>query len=830
MTQGNMQDDKFVLCFSDITTLLRRNKKKILKWAFAFGALGIFFGLIKPIQYVSEGTFREKNNQSSGLMGGGSLMQILGQGLSGSSDNEASSLIKSRKLMKEVITEHQLQGTLVAKSDREGLFKTIKNNLVATLSFGKDKAPVLKDPCCPLKITFLDYPGEIYHMLMLDLSEDGHYEIMELDQPKKVLGVGQLGIPFQYGEMTFTLEQSDVHQPINAQSYYFDVKPVEMVTKEINSHLEIEPFKSDKSYFKIIYPHRDRQFASKLVNSIMEKFQHYLKQNHDKISFKQLDYLKKRREQLSSNLKDIMDQHATYLTDDLYGAGFIDSEKEIDFLVLNQHEYKDKLLANDLEIKRLENLNPGNMSYYDRFSSLEGDPSVINHILAEIRRFKQLRDSYEIEVQKRSLDHINNIQTSFEKQMNELNIVQKYSYELKALIANFQENRSPDPSSELLNDHRFLLKGWFDRLDNARINDSSNYKKIQENFRFYLSNLERLFGVHEHVLQERLTHQQNPAGEYQGITLEVSTDLYLLYSKQLIQLEGSIRQNLFFIHQIEDPDFEITSLSADLTDLVSRDMIKRANELVLNLRDSNNQSLREQERIKDELNLQRTFLAMHLQQMIQLMELNKELVDEKIHSLQHVSLGLIHQQISLLEKNLQDYIRSRLDSLQQERILIKQHLEVIHAELAAFPKKWVSEQLIKQEVDSNKRIVEEIAKMVESKNIAHNLEVIQSAPLDLAIPALNPTSPKIILWGIIGFLFGGFIGTGLVLGSTIRRGLSVSKDNLMEMGFHVSGNMTWPLYGKNKEVTPTNLNTLRRLQVYFDSFESFDKKAKAILL
>ena len=400
----------------------------------------------------------------------------------------------------------------------------------------------------------------------------------------------------------------------------------------------------------------------------------------------------------------------------------------------------------------MESLSPGNVAYYDRYSLREGDPAVINHILAEIRKLKQLRDNYEIELQKKSFEHTN-LQQSFEKQINELSLVQLYIVELRELMTLAATNRSPSLNSKLLDDNRFLLKGWFERLENARLNDPTNLKKIQENFQFYLSNLERLFEVHEHVLQERLTHQQNPSGEYQGITLEVATELYLDFSKQMIQTEGSIRRNLFFIHQIEDPLFEITSLSADLTDPISMEMIRRASELVLNLRDSNNQSMREQERIKDELNLQRTFLAMHLQQMIQLMELNKDLIDEKIYALQNVSLGLIHQQISLLEKNLQDYVQSRLQNLQQERSLIKEHLELIHLELAALPEKWVSEKLIEQEVETNKLIVEEIAKMVESKNIAHNLDVIQSAPLDHALAALHPAPPKIMLWGFSDFFW-----------------------------------------------------------------------------
>jgi len=232
-------------------------------------------------------------------------------------------------------------------------------------------------------------------------------------------------------------------------------------------------------------------------------------------------------------------------------------------------------------------------------------------------------------------------------------------------------------------------------------------------------------------------------------------------------MESTLRQNLFFIRQIEDSHFEITSLSAELTDPISIEMIQKASQLVLNLRDSNNQSLREQERLKEELHLERTFLMLHLQQIVQLMERNKQLVDEKIFALQNVALELIDQRISLLEKNLQEDLQLRLHSLQQEKILIERQLGNIHAEMAQLPQKWVSEQLLKQEVETNHLIFEEIAKLVETKNISHNLEVMQSAPLDLSLSPVHPLPPHAMLWGSLGFLMGGCLGACFVLARSV---------------------------------------------------------------
>jgi len=246
-------------------------------------------------------------------------------------------------------------------------------------------------------------------------------------------------------------------------------------------------------------------------------------------------------------------------------------------------------------------------------------------------------------------------------------------------------------------------------------------------------------------------------------------------------------------------------------------MIKKASTLVLTLRDQNNQSVREQERLKEELDLQRTFLSLHLKQTVQLMQLNKQLIDEKVFALQNVSIELIHRQISLLENTLKDYLESRLENLRQERVLINEHLKHIRNDMASLPKKWAAEQLLEQEVETNKLIVEEIAKMVESKNITHNLEMIQSAPIDLSIPPVHPIMPKVFLFTILGFLFGGLFGSGLAFGKTITKGIDASPDNLRQMGYSVAGKLSSGYHGDGAApISDGDLETLRRLQSYVD--------------
>lgn len=789
--------------FSDIVTAFKQSKQKIIRWALYTGLFGVFLSLLSPVKYEVEGTFREKSNKAPGLSTS-SFYQMFSQGATGDSESEAISMIKSRKCLKHAVDKMNLQGSLNSYEHVEGRFRTFMNNLkIFYAKVNGSRKPALKDFSCPLKIESLTYTGEISLNFNLTLFENGTYDLYDLNK-KKIIGTGKLGQPFRFKEMEVVIVPENPAKPPKPTSYLFQVSSLSQTVDRICDKLTVESVKNDKSLLKITYSDRNRYKAEQFLNEVMAAYQVFLKDHHNAIAVRQLDYLNIRRECLTDNLCTLMQKHANFLSGDLYSAGFIDTDKEMEFLVISKQNYKEKLLANELEIKRLEGMIPGNVAYYDRYSPHEGDPAVINTILGEIRALKQSRDSFRIELQKKALYHGSNLQKAFEKQLLELNLVQSHLVELKVLIAQYEKGEQIDQATALFNDPRFLLKEWFQRLENSKAADKTVSAKIRENLKFYLNNLERLFEVHEHILQERLTHQQNPS-EYQGINLELAKELFLGYSKQLIQNEGMIRQNLFFINQMKEPEFEITSLSSGLNDPVSIEIIRRASDLVLNLRDQNNQSPREQERIKDDLNLQRTFLAMHLQQTVQLMELTNELIEEKIYSLQNLSLELLHQQISLLEQNLNEYVHSRLQNLQQEKKLIEERLEKIHFELSFLPDQWVSEKLLQQEVQTNQLIVEEIAKMVESKNITHNLEVIQSSPVDAALIPLHPKTPSVLLWGVLGLMLGGSIGSALVIGRLILEGIRVSPDNLKLYDYHVSGSLS----------IPSKLETLRHILAYF---------------
>ena len=813
MTQKSSQD-RFLITLSDVLTLFRKSKWKIISCILLMTTAAMLWALTKPIKYKAEGSYRVKNVHSSPV---GFAQLLFNEGMNLNVESEALSIFKSRQFIEEVIRRLNLQGRITFPDEGSSTFSLIKNNLkIEWVNFRNFPYPLFKDIKRPLELTYIYYPGEVPVHLSIRLKDGDHFLV---EQEHEIIGEGQLGVPFVQDSFAFTLEKRTSEEAL-PETFGIVLKPLADLAMTYAKQIEIDFLKIDKNVLTFTYLDENRHTASRFINMAMEVYQDYIKEEHNEIARTQMSYLHTRQEESAEKLKELMSEHAEHITSDLSMSGFIDSKMEMDFLIRSQHELKEKLLANELEIKRLFNLQANHYVHYDQYTHRDGSPNIINSILVEIRGLKQERDGLELAIKENSQLNYENLTRYFDQQLVELQQIKQQKLDLRNIVLYHTSGETLNESSALLQDPRYLMKEWISRLhktEDKEVN-GEEWQKNSDQFVAYLDNVERLLNVHEKILQARLAHQQKASGEYQGINLKTAHELYLEYCKKLSSEESTIRQTNFFLDRMkEDPDFEITSLCSVLVDPVSAKMISKASDLIMQIKDESNQSLREQTRLQDDLTLQRTFLSQHVKQMIQLMELNRKLIGEKIFSLQNVSLELIHQQIYLLEKNLEDYTQSRLGNLEQERMIVQKHLKEIQNEMLALPKKWMAERLIEERVESNQSIVKEIANIVESKTISHNLDVIQSAPIDKAYVPLNPKSPRTMLYGILGAFLGGFLGVSFVLGQSLAHGLRVSLENLRSLGLYVCGyfSSSYNPNGKSS-LSDSDLNTLRRIYSYLE--------------
>ncbi len=313
MSQYKDQEDRFFASFSDILSILRRSQKKILYFALTFGMLGVLLALIQPIRYQAEATFRERGIKQSSLSSSSSILQLLSSGNGmGGTESEAKSLMMSRTILKDVIEKLHLQADLQACEDLESLPRLAKHNLILTWASLKNSSkPLLKDPQCPITIESLTYTGELPLSLKIELDREGHYQVYDA-LSKQFIGKGELNKPFRFETLSFTLSPAHPN-PIPEQSFRLVVNSLTNTTKKLCQALKIEPAKLDKNFLNIKFEHRNRHLASKIVNALIESYQSYLQNYHSNIALQQLDYLSKRRDQLTQNLMHLMQKHANFL-------------------------------------------------------------------------------------------------------------------------------------------------------------------------------------------------------------------------------------------------------------------------------------------------------------------------------------------------------------------------------------------------------------------------------------------------------------------------------------------------------------------------------------
>jgi hypothetical protein len=826
MAKNKKQND-VLISFGDIKYICKKNAYKILFGAVFCSLLATLFTLSRPIKYGADATFREKSKTLGDPSGGKSLAMSLLMGGGEGNENAAVSLMKSRNLMEELIREMNLQAIVKPKGLQFSILKDIRDNVITGWAYFIDqKTPALPEVEPEIKVIDIWYPSEVPLKAVVKFTSETAYE---LNTPKRVLlATGELGKPLLTKGYQFTVERH-TNAPLEGKEFKLELVPLYTLADKISKEIQVFPDSLDKTLIHLFWKDRDRYQAAAFLNNLMRLYGIKLKQEQQRITDEQIGYLNRRQEEMASQLKDMMHKYADSMAMNM---------GDMEVMVEHQQKYVMKLIAIDLEIKRLQKAQEEGFAYYDRNGS-DGDPIVLNQILSEIRSLKQQSDSIDLALRRSIQDNTQIKNSLFLEQMADLNAVRQHSIEAKELIARLEQDSPLDAQGILKVDSRYMVGTWQQKLEELRgalVNVPADGKKdvveelncCRENFLAYLHNLVHLLDVNENMIKERLTHQQNPQVEFQGIDLSMANQLYLNYSKSLNEIEADALQYQFILEQMKDPSFEISSLSTVLTDPVSREMVAHASNLVLQLKDKNNRSQKELDRIQEDLSLQRGFLVMHVNQTISLLQLRVKMYQEKIKGLQSITLELIQQRISILENHMKDYIEERLQNLQQEQSVIEQHQLDLQQKTAQMPEQWVAGKLIDQHLEIGKKMVEEITKLVESKNISSNIDLSQSAPVDRSIPPIHPLPPLVLAFTLIGALAGAFMTMGFVFLKNVLHGVPATQDNLKMAHQHVSGAVTKAAaQSSGTFLLDSDLETLRGVVSYVSKPTGNDKSAGA---
>ncbi len=770
--------DERLFSLGDLWIILKRSKRKIWIGGLIGLLLALIFAFYQPVVYRVQATFREKGKNKSAMERAGFTFGSLIGSIGEHNDSEAVTTLKSRKLIERLIVQHHLQGKIEPREGRlKRAFDQISNHLKAEVAWWTDNQfPVLADRRYPLRLEKISYKGEVPVGLELTLVDDDHFRLR--DRFGELAGVGAFGKPIRLKNgIEFTVVRH-LEIPLADQPYDIAILPLTHTAKTIARQIFVEIDKKDRTLLLLDYANIDRHQAAYTLNALMDLYQEYLKSENQRVMDEQINYLQVRQEELSDSLKEMMQEYAQKLSYDFANMGAINLEQAVEFLADTQRRYRQRLLQIELEIKRLQKASSEDIVHYD--SESPGDAEIINRLLSQIRELRHQYDIIDV-----ALSHTANQPTEedqrqlFAHSINELQRLRNSIREVEEATLAMGEGREI-PVGPYLQNSNYMVQNWYDRLQEAREAIKSaqaqpelqlakdHFESLQQGLKSYLVNLMHFFRVQESALEESLAHQQHPQARFQGINLQIAQELYITYSRELNDVDAQILQLRHILEQINNATFEVSSLSAVLTDGVSRDLIARGGQLVLSLQDEGNRSLREQERVREELRQYKRFLSNHIEQTIDLFQLRGGLLQDKLIALQNTNLALIRQQISIAEKQLHEYVVSRLENLRQEKAIIHRQQEGLQQEMNSLPDHWVAEQLVNQRLEMSREMGKEITNLVESKNIMSNLERIQSAPFDPALVPIHPAPSRLVILAIMGALLGlGATMGGLLLYSVI---------------------------------------------------------------
>lgn len=818
MNESEKNEKEYKLPISDVVKAVKNRKRLVAFGAFTFAALLGGFTLIKPVLYEGEASFREKTNSPTG-MNTSSLASIILSGVTTGTKSEAKSMMNSKKLLQQLVKVLNLQASLNEQNSEPELLKRIKENISIEYNYFRElKKYPLKDTERDIVLKNIEYPGEFPLSLKLIIDSENSYQLF--DEANQKIGTGRIGSPFTTREYSFTLSKI-TEAPLKQKSYNLTLSPLHDVVKLLSKTIQINPDKEDSTLLKLSYRNRDRLLACNVINQLMFTYQDYLKTEQQRITSEQIHYLNRRENEMGKNLKLMVEDYATQLSSEVSTVGYANSEKAMDFLANQLQQSHEKTLLLNLELQRLIGvLDEESEVQMDAYFRSDSNPKFINNIIEEISALKQQSDVLELALRTSSGENFKKWEMTFQNQVSEIEEIRQCSNDACLIIAQLEKDRFPSSSFKLMGHTGYIANTWSEKLKSIkqkwkqhssaeeRQGKKEEWALFKEHFIAYLTNLKHHLEVREKTIQERLSHEQAPQADFRGINLGISNDLYISYVKQLNDVEAEILQYNFLINELQDPDFEISSLSSISTDPVTKKLVDSASALVLALQDDVNRSTKEKERMKQELEIKRRFLAIHLNQTVDLLNLRVDLIKDKIQSLQNAKLELIHQQISILEQQLSDSIETHISNLKEERKHIAEHQNNLKREMATLPQKWASEMMIEQQLKMNATMVEEVTKLVESKNITANLEMVQSAPVDLAVVSARPIRPNFLLYTILGAIFGAIATSCGVITRNVIRGFPASKESLELANLHVSGNVS-----KNKA---PNIETMRRLAIFLD--------------
>ncbi len=277
--------------------------------------------------------------------------------------------------------------------------------------------------------------------------------------------------------------------------------------------------------------------------------------------------------------------------------------------------------------------------------------------------------------------------------------------------------------------------------------------------------------------------------QFAGIDLPTAEKLHVDYQREIDDCQEKSDRLSFLLSRIHRKDFDLNALGALVHDQVTGTLVSRASELALQIKDVANRSQKDILRIEESLAAQKTFIAQHLGQTLELYSQNGRITRSKLARLREVMMTLV----------------------EAEKAVIHNKLMEIRGQLGEIPARWKLERQLEVKSEAMRKITEGITQMFEGKTIERYLKQINSKIIDNAHCPLGATKTSIL------FLMAIFAGAGIAASYVfffcrlILRGFPLSESTARALELATGGTVGPFCDAPLQQLSERDVDTIRSL-------------------
>ncbi|MGE5195895.1 MAG: hypothetical protein ACM3JI_01025, partial [Anaerolineae bacterium] len=335
-----LEKDEVCVTASDLKHLFKRSAKKLKKTALFFGIVAFFYLALQDPLYHATALFKQTGQKADPKI---SLKAFLQGSAFNSSEQNALSVMRSRKFLRRVVSERGLQMNVKTQGVLSRAFFNLARNL-------KSECRLPLDDVEQFEFRDVEYTKERAASLYLEFVDDKHFELY--DQKTRV-AFGACGERILSPSLAFTLTKRPSFVDVR-KKYLITVTPWTDCVEQLLKRFAIKPEKRDPALLLLSFSANDRKGAESFLNDVMKSFQQELEEENRSLYEAHTRYLEKRQQEVFFGLDQVLLSQVSYMKKNLKESGFAQLKEEIKLLEPPRQKYLNRLFEIDLDLKRLE--------------------------------------------------------------------------------------------------------------------------------------------------------------------------------------------------------------------------------------------------------------------------------------------------------------------------------------------------------------------------------------------------------------------------------------------------------------------------------------------